>query len=62
MCLGSGALFWALTFWYEDPRAMRVALYVFDIQALHRDYYLDSGVYVCPLSHTHTYTHVHTLE
>ena len=43
--LAEGALYWAITYYHEDPRAPEVAKLALYSMGLHRDAYLADGVY-----------------
>ncbi len=43
--LTEAALYWAIVYYHEDPRAPELAWRALQILWLHRDFYLDDGVY-----------------
>jgi hypothetical protein len=43
--IADGAMFWAITYYHEDPRAADVAAAAMEIMWLHRDFYLEDGAY-----------------
>lgn len=44
--LGKGAMYWAIAYYHEDPRAAEVLEKVLESLWLHRDFYLDDGAYM----------------
>ncbi|NQY91631.1 MAG: hypothetical protein HRT46_08225 [Deltaproteobacteria bacterium] len=53
--LSLAAMYWAITYYHEDPRAPQVALTALGVLWLHRDFYLPDGAYKEGLM---MYTHV----
>lgn len=43
--LGKGAMYWGITYYYEDTRAAQIVKEVLNSLWLHRDFYLEDGAY-----------------